>query len=71
MSDTTAAPYRIWMLPIPFNKHGDPVPGNFGASVRSVVILDADTFRRLVSGHPSLRDAQFQTVDFLGVTEGP
>jgi hypothetical protein len=34
--------------------------GSFGATVRNVVIMDAETFKRLVAEHPSLATAEFR-----------
>ena len=54
------APYRMWKAWCPFNRNGFPVVGNFGSSGRTVVILDADTFSRLVRENPNLATARFE-----------
>lgn len=56
-------PYRIWPTPIPFNKQGWPVVGNFGKEWRQVVVMDAETFKRLIAEHPSLATAQFEVAE--------
>jgi hypothetical protein len=53
-------PYTIWALPAAFKKSGFPSMGSFGATVRNVVIMDAETFKRLVAEHPSLATAEFR-----------
>lgn len=57
------APYRIWPESMPFRRNGTPVVGNMGSSVRRVVIMDAETFKRLVSETPALATARFEVAD--------
>jgi len=54
-----SAPYKIWSLPTPFDKHGAPVMGTVGATVRHVVVFETAEFKRLLNDHPSLATAQF------------
>lgn len=58
-------PYTVWSMFAPFRKDGAPVMGSFGQSVRSVVVMEAETFRRLIREHPELQTAVFRvgTVD--------
>jgi hypothetical protein len=58
--------YTIWMVTAPFNKHGVPLMGRSGASARRVVVMDGDTFKRLIAEHPSLATAQFRTGELDG-----
>jgi len=57
-------PFTVWALDAPFDKHGVPRMGNYGVSVRRVVVMESETFKRLIDEHPSLKLAQFQVGSF-------
>lgn len=60
-TDSTAPPpYPIWNLEAPFTKTGFPVVGSFGRTIRPVIIMEVETFQRLVKEHPSPETAQFK-----------
>lgn len=63
-AEALAKPYRIWPTPIPFRKDGTPVVGNFGPTIRQVVIIEAETFKRLIAEHPSLTTARFEVAEY-------
>jgi hypothetical protein len=52
-------PYRIWTLDAPFDKAGTPRMGSFGVRTGRVVVFESETFKRMVSEHPSLATAEF------------
>lgn len=59
-------PYRIWSVACPFRKDGSPIVGNtFCSSVRSVVIFEHETFKRLIAEHPALATARFEVGEFV------
>ena len=58
------APYRLWPADMPFRRDGTPVVGNMGSSVRSVVIMETETFQRLVAENPGLATAQFEVAQY-------
>lgn len=60
MSTPSREPYTMWSFQWPFDKHGVPVRGNSGRTIRPVVIMEADTFKRMLSEHESLGAAQFR-----------
>ena len=60
MSET----YCIWPETMPFRKNGTPVVGTMGSGFRSVVIMEAETFKRLMREHPSLATAQFEVAEY-------
>lgn len=53
-------PYTLWALDAPFDKHGVPRMGTVGQSIRRVVVMDAETFKRLIAEHPELQKAEFR-----------
>jgi hypothetical protein len=55
--------YTIWATLAPFRKNGTPVIGNMGSTVKDVVVMESETFRRLVREHPSLATAEFSVCD--------
>ncbi|HET8777959.1 MAG TPA: hypothetical protein VFN76_09900 [Candidatus Limnocylindria bacterium] len=54
------APYTMWSMAAPFRKNGTPVVGTMGSSIRSVVIMEAETFKRLVAENHDLETAEFR-----------
>ncbi len=58
--DRAALPRRIWVLHCPFTKSGVPNVGNFGSTVRPVVILPLETWQKLCAVLPSLAAEQFE-----------
>lgn len=54
----------IWGMSCPFNKQGVPVVGNFGRSIRTVVIMPVETWTRLCKEHPSLGAQKFNVGTF-------
>ena len=50
----------IWVLECPFRKDGSPVLGTFGATVRRVVVVEAEEWRRLCELHPALLTQSFR-----------
>lgn len=64
MSDEQKKPYRVWSIEAPFRSDGSPVVGTFGKSIRPVVIMESDTFKRLVKEHSSLATAHFEVGSF-------
>ena len=57
-------PYTIWAMPTTFRKSGSPIMGTIGASVRHVVVMEAETFKRLVAENPNLATAEFRVGTF-------
>jgi hypothetical protein len=55
----TERPDRIWAFHCPFNRHGVPVLGNFGGSIKPVVILPMATWTKLCREIPELGQRQF------------
>jgi hypothetical protein len=53
-------PFTIWALDAPFDKYGVPRMGNVGQSIRLVVVMESETFKRLLREHPSLATEQFR-----------
>ena len=62
MSDSTE-PYTIWSTAMPFRKNGTPVVGTIGSEIKPVVIMDAETFKRLVK-EPGLTSVQWRVGTF-------
>ena len=60
----TPKPYRIWPEHMPFRRNGTPVVGNMGSGYRAVVIMERETFKRLIDEHPSLATAQFEVAQY-------
>lgn len=58
--EVSAEPYTLWSMHAPFDKHGVPVMGNCGRTIRAVVVMEAETMKRLIAEHPSLAAAQFK-----------
>lgn len=46
------APYRIWSMTTAFNKQDAPIRANIGKSYRHVVVMESETFKRLMREHP-------------------
>ena len=63
MSDDSKA-YTIWSVATPFRKDGTPVMGNMGSTIKSVVVMESATFKRILAEHPSLQTAQFNVGTF-------
>lgn len=53
-SPSVHEPYTIWTATVPFRRDGTPVVGNMGSSARRCVILDIETFQRMLREHPTL-----------------
>jgi len=51
---------RIWALHCPFTKTGFPVLGNFGRTIRPVVIIPMATWTKLCQDIPELGKTQFE-----------
>ena len=51
---------RIWSLPCPFTKDGVPVLGSFGKELKSVVIMEYKTWKKLCEEIPELGKRQFE-----------
>lgn len=58
-------PLRMWVANCPFSKAGTPVLGNFGREIRTVVMFDLATWKRLVGQVPELSVINFE----VGVTD--
>ena len=56
-------PYTVWATAAPFRKNGTPIVGNVGSSIESVVIMKADTFKRLVN-EPGLAQVEWRLGTF-------
>lgn len=54
------SPYTIWALDCPLNKRGVPVMGNFGGRWRRVVVIESETWTRLIAEVPGMATAQFR-----------
>lgn len=61
---TPTRPIRIWNMGCPFRKNGTPVMGNMGSSIRSVVVMTAEEFKRLIAENPALNTVQFEIGTF-------
>jgi hypothetical protein len=59
-TDEQKPPHRIWVLNCPFTKSGFPVMGNFGRTIRPVVIIPTATWRQLCQENPALATTQFE-----------
>lgn len=59
------AKYRIWALHCPFKKDGFPSVGNFGATVKPVVIMSMETWKRLCADVPQLQTTQFNVGTYV------
>ncbi len=57
-----ADPYRVWQLYMPFTKEDFPVRGNFGSKILPVVVIETETFRRMINDHESLKDTKFELI---------
>jgi hypothetical protein len=55
----SAEPYTIWSVETTFRKDGTPVMGTMGASWKSVIVMDAETFKRLCK-EPGLAHVQWR-----------
>ena len=58
-----SAAYRFWIETMPFRKNGTPVVGTMGGQIRTVIVMEAETFQRMIREHPSLQAASFETPD--------
>jgi hypothetical protein len=52
--------YTIWTGFTTFRKNGSPIMGTLGSSAKQVVVMEADTFRRICREHPTLGTALFR-----------
>lgn len=59
-----ALPYRIWAAHCPFRKNGTPVLGTMGSGIRTVIVIEADTWKRLCADVPQLQTTQFEVGTF-------
>ena len=57
-------PLRIWAMACPFRKNGTPVLGTMGTTVRSVIVIEHDTWKRLCEEVPQLQTTQFEVGTF-------
>lgn len=55
----TTGPYTIWATYTTFRKSGFPVMGTMGSYTDAVVVMRAETFKRLVAENPCLAAALF------------
>ncbi len=65
--EMTRAPegdYRVWSIDMPFRKDGAPVAGTMGSTIKRVLVIEAETFKRLIDEHPSLQTARFDVGEF-------
>lgn len=60
----TKEPYTIWVDVCAFRKDGTPITGNIGSSVRRVVIIESETWNRLVADVPRLGTTNFRVGTF-------
>jgi hypothetical protein len=51
---------RIWTLHCPFRKSGSPVVGTMGSSIRTVILIETDMWKRLCEEVPQLQTTQFE-----------
>lgn len=58
------APYRFLATYAPYRKDGTPVLGNFGATMKAVVIFEAEEFKRLIHENPVLKTVPFIMGEF-------
>lgn len=56
--------YTLWSMVCPFRKNGTPVLGTMGSTLRNVIVMESETFKKLVADHPSLATAQFRVGTF-------
>ena len=54
------AKYRIWVVHCPFRKDGTPVLGRVGRTVRSVVVIELATWKKLCQDVPQLQTTMFE-----------
>ena len=57
-------PLTMWVMECPFSKHGTPVVGNMGRTIRRVVVMEAETFKAMLAAHPSLKTQEFKVGTF-------
>lgn len=57
---TDLTPYRIWALHCPFRKNGTPVLGTMGSTIQGVIVIQVETWRRMVREIPALAAAPFE-----------
>jgi hypothetical protein len=58
---TPAKPITLWSIACPFRKTGSPVVGTMGTSIRDVVVMEADEWKRMLRLIPAdvLEKTQF------------
>jgi hypothetical protein len=49
------APYRMWVATTTFRKDGMPVLGTMGSTHKRVVVIEVETFQRMLREHPTLK----------------
>jgi hypothetical protein len=57
-------PYTMWVAHCPFRKNGSPVLGNMGSSIKGVVVMTTDEWKRLCADVPQLATTQFNVGSF-------
>lgn len=62
--DESPVPYTMWVAYCPFRKNGSPVLGNLGSSIKSVVVMTTDEWRRLCANVPQLQTTTFNVGSF-------
>jgi hypothetical protein len=63
VADEKPEQYTIWHGFTTFRKNGTPIMGTLGASAKPVVIMESETFQRLVREHPSLATVVFRMME--------
>jgi hypothetical protein len=51
---------RIWIFECPFTKHGTPVLGSFGSTIRNVVVIPVEAWTALCRDIPELGRYNFE-----------
>lgn len=60
-------PYTAWAATTAFRKDGAPVLGTMGSSVRRVIVMEVETFKRMLREHPEFAAAtQFRIGEMDG-----
>ena len=57
---TPETPVTMWAAHCSFRKNGSPVLGNWGSTVRQVVLFDMAEWKRLCEQVPALATTQFR-----------
>lgn len=60
----TVRPFRIWVADCPFRRNGSPVLGTMGSSVRTIIVIEDETWRRLCAEVPQLAATHFEVGTF-------